>query len=102
MHAPGQAFERVGGQDRYRFLHEDWTRVELASDEVHGGSRPIDARAKGLLDGIHPAAKFGQQRWVDVDDPAGEGLQEGFGVHAVVTRINDQLDAVRPEEVAHG
>jgi hypothetical protein len=39
---------------------------------------------------------------VDVDDPASICVEERVRVDAVVARVDDELDSVPLEEVAHG
>jgi len=39
---------------------------------------------------------------VDVEDAAGEGVEERPRVDAVVAGVDDELDAVLQEEVPHG
>ena len=51
--------------------------------------------------GIHAAAELGQERRMDVDDAILESLHESIRVDAVIAGIDDELDALALEEIAH-
>ena len=61
----------------------------------------LQTRARSLLDGVHATGEVREQGRVDVDDPARERLQEWRRVDPVIACVDDQLDAMVDEEVAH-
>src|SRR5438105_12120470 len=69
QHARGQAFGRVAGQYRNDGLFEDRAVVELGGHLVHGGARDLAAGVDRALVRVQ-AGKRGQQRRVDIDEPA--------------------------------
>src|SRR5581483_11878086 len=97
-----QRLGRVARQHRHAFLRDDRAGVEIRRDDVHGRAGLSHTGREGALDGVHSAREGREQRRVDVDDPAAEGVEQWRGVDAVVAGVDDELDAVREEEVAHG
>ena len=78
MNLGRQGFQGVRGLDAHHGLVEDRATVDLRSDKMDGAARHLDAPAERLTDSIQ-TGKAREQARVEVDNAAGEGLQEaGF------------------------
>src|SRR5439155_443445 len=83
--ASGQGLLRVPLQDRHRRLEDDRPGVRSLVDQVDGRSRHLDAMGEGLPLGVE-AGERGQERGVNVEDPAGKGGHELRGQEPHVPR----------------
>src|SRR5438309_107509 len=101
VYSPAQGLHRIAFQDRDSFLGQDRAGIQVFGHQVHRRTGDLDAALQRLLNRIHAATEFGQKRGVDVDDAASKRFQERARVDAVIAGIDDELDAVGHEEVAH-
>src|SRR5690349_16850548 len=97
-----ESLDGVAVEDGDRGLEQDRAGIDLLGDEVDGAARHLYAGPERLLDSVHAAAERGQKRRVDVQDPPLEGAHETRGEDAVVPRVDDQLDTLCLQPVAHG
>ena len=70
-----ERLRRVAGVNRDALLREHRPAVDALVDEVDGRARLGDASCELLLDRVR-AGELRQQRRVDVDDGAGEAVEE--------------------------
>ncbi len=91
-----EGFGGVAGEDGNFALGDDLAGVHAGVDEMHGATGLLNTGGKSLLPGFE-AGKRGQQRGVDVDDPAREGLEEGCFDQPHVTGENYQFGAAGAE-----
>lgn len=70
-----EGFSGIVIQDRHGTLTDDGAGIDTGVDEVDGTAGCFDAVVEGLFPG-RDAWKGWKQRGMDVDDSAGEGLQE--------------------------
>ena len=89
-----QRLGRVARQHRHALLREHRPGVDALVDEMHRGPGLGRAGGERVLDGVRPG-EGGQQRRVDVDDPAREALEEARPQQVHVAGADDELDAVR-------
>ena len=82
-------------------LQQHRSGVDALVDEVDGDPSDPDSVIERLADRIEPGERW-KQRGVDVDEPAGEPLNECRREQLHVAGENDQLDHLRLEPVAHG
>ena len=75
---------------------EDRAAVHLQGHAVHGAAGHRHAAAPGLADAIEPG-KGGQQTRMEVDDPAGEGLQKRGLDDPHEAGQDDQIGLLRPD-----
>ena len=101
MHPLAQSLLRIAVADRHALLQQDRTRVDLGGDHVDGRARLVCVAAKSPLDGIHATREIWQQRRMHIDDPIRERVEKGPGVDSVVAGVDDQVDAMPDEEIAH-
>src|SRR5699024_8071580 len=72
-------------------LFDDRTLVEVAGDVVSGGADDLHTAGMGLMIGLGPL-EAGQERMVDVDDPAFEPVAQLGREDLHITGQHDELD----------
>ncbi len=73
---PGrQAFHRITVEHGNRSLPNNWTAVQLAGDEMHGGAAHLDPVLEGLPLRLQ-ARKRRQQRRMDVENGRGKRVEQ--------------------------
>lgn len=79
-------------------LLDDGTLIQIAGDEVRGGTDNFDTAVVGLVVGLG-ALERGQEAVVDVDDAAGHSLAQGRGQDLHVASQDDEVDVVLADEL---
>ena len=74
------------------FLFDDRTFIEVRGDIVGRGADQLDAALMGLVIGLGPLER-GQERMVDVDDPAIEAGRELVGQDLHVAGQHHEISA---------
>jgi len=66
---------RVGVQHGHGLLPNDWTAIHPSIDKMHRATGCLHAMVQSLFPRFE-TGKRGKQRWVDVNDPIGKGVQQ--------------------------
>ncbi len=84
-------------------LQDDGAAVDrTGGEQVHRAPGDFDAGGERVLDSVHAAAERRQQRWVDVEDGAGEGVEHVIAEHAVVAGADDEVHPCGVESLEDG
>src|SRR5271168_4379353 len=83
----------VGFEHGHGLLHDDRSVIQFLVDEVHGAAGNFHPISESLLLRFESWER-GQQRWMDVENPARELLHEPRREQAHISRQADEVDVV--------